>query len=221
MVSSRDASPLQAAVRQAIARGEESKARVFVSERAKLHADAEQRALQALVAPGRKTDEQSRVLAGVGRIVGGTHFMEDTISYFYCGSSGCTLVGKVDVDYRTVLNFYPTITLDGEWSVRQGPSVDFTAAECVARYDRNGAPDTTVFTWSNCPNAHNAHTWTTRALIQAQNWRQGGTRGASYFNRYRLTFKTSAGNQPSFGPYEWDTHRWKISSSGSSASWVP
>jgi hypothetical protein len=119
-----------------------------------------------------------------------------------------------------VLNFYPTITLDGEWWVAQGPSVDFTAAECIARYDRGSLPDTTVHTWSNCPNAHNAATWTKRALVQAQNWNQGGTRGANYFNRYRLTFKTSAGNQPSFGPWEWETHRWRISSSGASASWV-
>jgi hypothetical protein len=112
------------------------------------------------------------------------------------------------------ISFYPTITLSGDLDVQQGPSVDFTALECLARLDRNNLPDSTVHTWSNCPDAHNRDTWTYSAPINAENWRQGGTRGEKYYNRYRLTFKVNAGSKPTFGPFEWATHRWYIPTSG-------
>ncbi|MFB6726150.1 hypothetical protein ACFCV3_38625 [Kribbella sp. NPDC056345] len=212
-------SPEQAAVSQAIARGELAKARNFVAARGNAKPDAEQGVLEGLVSAAAKGTPKIMEPSPGGRIVGGTHFQNGMIDYLYCNGSTCSLVGKVGVEYRTVLNFYPTVTLDGEWWVQQGPSVDFTAAECLTRYDQNSLPDTTVRTWSNCPAAHNAHSWTFRALVNAQNWSQGGTRGANYFMRYRLTFKTSAGNQPMFGPWEWETYRYKVSSTGGSAAW--
>jgi len=210
----------EAAVRQAIARGELPKAQKFVAARSTGTRDTKQRVLEGLVDGASKGKQDVMVpTSGVGRIVGKTHYMNDEPTYLYCGTTSCTQVGKVGVEYRTVLGFYPTVTLDGEWWVKQGPRVDFTAAECVTRHDARALPDTTVHTWSNCPKAHNASTWTTRALVLAENWGGGGTKGEDYFMRYRLSFKTEAGSKPTFGPFEWETHRYKVSSSGGSADW--
>jgi hypothetical protein len=211
--------PLRAAVAQAIARGETTQARHFVSNRGRTHHAVEQQALEKLF-----TDEQAREAAitatGSGTVSGYIHTLNDTVSYFYCSGSSCSLVGKVGVQYVTNIGFYPDITLYGELAVKQGPSVDFTFNECLSRWDANSFPDSTVHTWSNCPAAHNRDTWTNRALILSETWRASGTRGEKYYNRYRMTFKTSAGSQPSFGPWEWDTKRWYIPTSGGQPYWL-
>ncbi|TCC40800.1 hypothetical protein [Kribbella speibonae] len=211
--------PLQAAVAQAIARGETSQARHFVSSRGESRRDAEQQALENLFSDA-EAREAAITAAGSGTVSGYIHTLADTVSYFYCSGSSCSLVGKVGVQYVTNIGFYPDITMYGELAVKQGPSVDFTANECLSRWDANNWPDSTVHTWSNCPAAHNRDTWTTRALILSETWRQGGTRGEKYYNRYRMTFKTSAGSRPSFGPWEWETKRWYIPTSSTHPYWL-
>ncbi|GAA1156974.1 hypothetical protein GCM10009630_63770 [Kribbella jejuensis] len=208
------------AVAQAIERGGVAQARQFVSNRSRSRRDGEQAVLEKLFSDQQLRGDAITAAAGEGTVSGYIHTPDYTMNYFYCPSTGCTLLGKVRAKYVTNIGFYPEVTLDGELSVTQGPTVDFTQNDCLARWDANNWPDSTVHTWSNCPAAHQRNTFTKRALILPETWKQGGTRGEKYYNKYALTFRTSALSKPSFGPWKWDTKRWYIPKSSTHPYWL-
>ncbi len=203
-----------AAVRQAVASGRRSQAERFVHERGIVHHDKLQSRLEGTLHDSASAEPASPVAAaaGVGTVSGYVQEIRDTPTYLYCGASSCTQVGKLFVRWTTNITFYPTVTLDGEVDVTQGPSVILSNVECRTRDDINNAPDVTVKTWSNCSAIEGGAPISYRT-IYPQNWTQGGGKGEKYFNQYNVTFRPNITGAPSFS-FSWQTQRYYIPSSG-------
>jgi len=121
-VTSGSMAPLLAAVSQAIDRGHVKQARYFVAQRGRTHHDAEQAGLERMIARHDAGESTTITSAGQGTVSGYKHTLIDYPTYLYCGSSSCTQVGKLRVDFETDILSYPQVLLWGEVSVVRGPN---------------------------------------------------------------------------------------------------
>ncbi|MGZ0151437.1 hypothetical protein ACXJJ3_30590 [Kribbella sp. WER1] len=209
-----DIDPTVAAVSQALLRGETAKAHYFVAQRGRTRADALQTTLEKLLrTPPERLPVVSVPPPAPRAVTSLSNTTKGYPTYLWCGSSGCSEIGKSLLEIRTYLDEYPTVSMSGDFEVVRGPRVDITKLECLARYDRNNLPDSTVHTWQNCNNAAvGGFTW--RVPIDTERWHQGGTNGAKYYNEARITLKIETRGYPTAGPMNMQTPRWTIPAHG-------
>jgi hypothetical protein len=146
---------------------------------------------------------------GVGTVYGSTLYMDDTVTYLYCGSGSCSMVGKVAVQYRMGIQGNLSFTLSGDLNVTYGPSVQFKDLNCYTYYDGPFNIDSVLHTWNNCNNAEK-YNFSTFAQIFSENW-SGGTLGEVYHPTCTLRFVNAGGAEIYFA---WDAREYKIESSG-------
>ncbi|GAA1640545.1 hypothetical protein GCM10009744_32990 [Kribbella alba] len=120
-VVSGNTSPLEAAVSQAVKRGEDARARQFVASRKQSHHDAAQTNLEQMLKDRSFVQPSLVDSAGSGTVSGYIHTLRDTPTYLYCGPSNCTQVGKLQVDIRMNIGEYPKNLLSGGVDVTAGP----------------------------------------------------------------------------------------------------
>lgn len=116
---------------------------------------------------------------------GGTDFIDVNIYYAKLATDGSTkLVSTVNAEFRFWL-----ISLDGDkqlsanFNVVQGRRVRFTNVECRIKHNQKMFPDSTVYTWPNCPKAQTS-TAVKYADVDIYYSSYYGTKGEKYYNQY-------------------------------------
>jgi len=135
--------------------------------------------------------------------------LDDAITYGYCSSSGCQVLGTAQLGVWHDLHWYSQTGpgVAGTFLVKTGPAVQFTTLSCKTFYEVFPF-DQVLKDWSNCRDAGYSG-YTNVRQIDWADWKQGSAVGTQYHLEVTVDFEVQGG-----GNFHglWNSNSYRITS---------
>lgn len=210
--------PLEAAVEQAVARGDSEQAETYLeSQGSDLDVLGVASARGTFTGEAQEADAQAAAASGgyIGTVAGPLLTFADSATYGNC-FEGCEILGAVWIEFRYMLDGAFMTSLSGDLETIMGPSVAFNKIECLT-YQEMWPWDQVAYDWPNCHDAQLSGFYASYRQVFGNTW-ANGQRGTAYHPHFNIAFRPNLPGAPEFS-FGFRARTYDINSSGSNASW--